>query len=329
MTGQAESVAQDQIRAFVERILRMREEARAINADIREIYAEAKGNGLDKTVLGKVVLYVEKRTSKAAELLESEAVFDLYLSAFDGATGTRVALAHTHEAPRRTLRELRGVFAGEPRKHIELISEPAPPAANGHEVAADQGGEGGGALSADQSTAPGMDRDGLIVSGSTPAGPDARMRQGDREATPPSDQAELGVGTQARPVDIQSRPLGTTVLTTSADTGSTSLPAEGDADRHTVLMQEGGVEGEGQAGAAREHGGGEPSQPLLPSDRVENKPDGPAVIAAAPHPNCRGLQPGGCSFTHHKFGVACSPCNNAAMRERMEARAGKHQRVDA
>lgn len=49
-----------------------------------------------------------------------------------------------------------------------------------------------------------------------------------------------------------------------------------------VSMQEGHVEGEGQAGVAREHGSGEPSQPLLPSDRVENKTDGPSVIAAAP-----------------------------------------------
>ena len=41
----SDSVAQDQIKAFVERILRMREEAKAINDDIREIYAEAKQTG--------------------------------------------------------------------------------------------------------------------------------------------------------------------------------------------------------------------------------------------------------------------------------------------
>lgn len=56
--------------------------------------------------------------------------------------------------------------------------------------------------------------------------------------------------------------------------------AEADTDRHIVSMQEGGVEGEGLVGATREHGGGEPSQPPLPSGRVENKPDGPAVTAA-------------------------------------------------
>jgi uncharacterized protein (UPF0335 family) len=95
-TVDSDSVAQDQIRAFVERIMRMREEAKAINDDIREIYAEAKANGFDKTVLGKVVLHVERRSTKAAEMLEAQALFDLYLEAIDG-TGTRIALTHTHE----------------------------------------------------------------------------------------------------------------------------------------------------------------------------------------------------------------------------------------
>lgn len=86
----AESVAQDQIKAFVERIMRLREEAKAIAGDIREVYAEAKGNGFDKTVLGKLVLYVEKRATDGAAMQEQDALFDLYLSAFDGAA------SHTH-----------------------------------------------------------------------------------------------------------------------------------------------------------------------------------------------------------------------------------------
>ena len=40
-----DSVAQDQLRAFIERIERMEEEKAAIAADTKEIYAEAKGNG--------------------------------------------------------------------------------------------------------------------------------------------------------------------------------------------------------------------------------------------------------------------------------------------
>jgi len=93
-----DSVAQDQIVAFVDRIMRLKEEAKAINADIREIYAEAKGSGFDKTVLGKLVVYVEKRSSDPNQLNETEAIFDLYLEAYDSAKG-RVGTpraTHTH-----------------------------------------------------------------------------------------------------------------------------------------------------------------------------------------------------------------------------------------
>jgi len=97
-----DSVAQDQIRAFVDRIIRLKEEVKAINADIREIYAEAKGNGFDKTVLGKLVNYVEKRQSDATAVMESDALFELYLGAYDGMTSdyySEPSRTHAHEEP--------------------------------------------------------------------------------------------------------------------------------------------------------------------------------------------------------------------------------------
>lgn len=92
----SDSVAQDQIKAFVDRIIRLREEAANIKADIREVYGEAKANGLDKTILGKVVSHVEKMASDANSVMETEALFDLYLTAYQGASGMRIA-THTHE----------------------------------------------------------------------------------------------------------------------------------------------------------------------------------------------------------------------------------------
>lgn len=92
------NVAQDQIKAYVDRILRMKEEEKAIKDDIREIYAEAKGNGFDKTILGKLVTYVDKRKTDASAVLEGESLFDLYLTAYDsaaGSVGTKRA-THTH-----------------------------------------------------------------------------------------------------------------------------------------------------------------------------------------------------------------------------------------
>lgn len=73
-----ESVAQDQLRAFVERIERMEEEKQAIADDIKEIYAEAKGNGFDVKVLRQVVRI---RKQDHSERMEQEAILDLYLAA--------------------------------------------------------------------------------------------------------------------------------------------------------------------------------------------------------------------------------------------------------
>lgn len=49
------TITNNQLRAFIERIERMEEEKKAIGADIKEIYAEAKGNGYDSKILRKIV----------------------------------------------------------------------------------------------------------------------------------------------------------------------------------------------------------------------------------------------------------------------------------
>lgn len=116
------SVADDQLAAFIDRILRMKEEADAIAADIREIYAEAKANGFDKTQLGNVVTYLRKKDKDAAKLEEGEAVFDLYLGSY---------LATKNRAPR--------VRAYARAGNGPEITEPqsAPPAEQGSDVAAE------------------------------------------------------------------------------------------------------------------------------------------------------------------------------------------------
>ena len=73
-----ESVAQDQLRAFIERIERMEEEKQAIADDIKEIYAEAKGNGFDTKVLRQIVRI---RKQDASERMEQEALLELYMAA--------------------------------------------------------------------------------------------------------------------------------------------------------------------------------------------------------------------------------------------------------
>lgn len=77
-TISSDSVAQDQLRAFIERIERMEEEKKAVSDDIKEIYAEAKGNGFDTKVLRKIVAI---RKQDHSERMEQEALLELYMAA--------------------------------------------------------------------------------------------------------------------------------------------------------------------------------------------------------------------------------------------------------
>ena len=72
------SFAQGQLRSLIERIERLEEEKKAIAADIKEVYGEAKSNGFDTKIMRKVV---SLRKKDSAERQEEEAILDLYLSA--------------------------------------------------------------------------------------------------------------------------------------------------------------------------------------------------------------------------------------------------------
>src|SRR5690554_2317913 len=73
-----ESVAQDQIRAFVERVERIEEEIKELNDGKKEIFAEARGNGFDLPALKQVI---KMRRQDANERMEREAIVELYLAA--------------------------------------------------------------------------------------------------------------------------------------------------------------------------------------------------------------------------------------------------------
>ena len=71
-------VAADQLRTIVERIERLEEEKREVAEQIKEVYAEAKGNGFDTKTLRKIVALRKKDPSERSE---EEAMLDLYLHA--------------------------------------------------------------------------------------------------------------------------------------------------------------------------------------------------------------------------------------------------------
>ncbi len=72
------SFAHGQLKSIVERIERLEEEKKTIAADIKEVYAEAKGNGFDTKILRKVVSLRKKEPS---EREEEQSMLDLYMEA--------------------------------------------------------------------------------------------------------------------------------------------------------------------------------------------------------------------------------------------------------
>ncbi|MBZ3691015.1 DUF2312 domain-containing protein [Phyllobacterium calauticae] len=90
------SAADAQLKSIIDRVLRLKEEQDELAIEIREIYAEAKGSGYDKTALGQVVSHLRKVEKVGRDALtERETMFDLYLTSYE--TGTTLA-THTHEA---------------------------------------------------------------------------------------------------------------------------------------------------------------------------------------------------------------------------------------
>jgi uncharacterized protein (UPF0335 family) len=73
-----ESVAADQLKAFIERIERLEEEKAGIVGDIKDVYAEAKGNGFDTKVL-RTIIALRKRDYVKHQ--EEEAIMAAYLQA--------------------------------------------------------------------------------------------------------------------------------------------------------------------------------------------------------------------------------------------------------
>lgn len=73
-----QSSAKDQLRTIIARIERLEEEKAALTADLREVYAEAKGNGFDVKAL-KAVVRIRKQDENKRR--EEEVVLATYLHA--------------------------------------------------------------------------------------------------------------------------------------------------------------------------------------------------------------------------------------------------------
>ncbi len=70
--------AKDQLKAIIERIERLEEEKKAISDDIKDVYAEAKGNGYDVKALRTII---RMRKEDPNERAEQETILETYLQA--------------------------------------------------------------------------------------------------------------------------------------------------------------------------------------------------------------------------------------------------------
>jgi uncharacterized protein (UPF0335 family) len=74
----ATKFAKEQLKSIIERIERLEEEKKAISDDIRDVYAESKGNGYDVKVLRMIV---RMRKQDANERQEQETILETYMQA--------------------------------------------------------------------------------------------------------------------------------------------------------------------------------------------------------------------------------------------------------
>ena len=72
------TISGEYLKQYIERIERLEEEKSGIASDIRDVYAEAKGNGFDSKIMRQVI---RLRKLDKSELEEHETLLDLYKQA--------------------------------------------------------------------------------------------------------------------------------------------------------------------------------------------------------------------------------------------------------
>ena len=65
----------DRLKSFIERIERLDEEKAALTADIKDVFAEAKGTGFDIKIMRQII---KLRKMDRADVQEQETLLDLY-----------------------------------------------------------------------------------------------------------------------------------------------------------------------------------------------------------------------------------------------------------
>lgn len=75
LSDAAAGFAKDQLKSILERVERLREEKKTIEADIKDVFAEARGNGFDVPALKEIL---KERAEDPDKRSEHEMIVDLY-----------------------------------------------------------------------------------------------------------------------------------------------------------------------------------------------------------------------------------------------------------
>lgn len=78
MADDVAGVTPDRLRSFIERIENLDEEKRAVAEQVKEVFAEAKGEGFDVKVMREVL---KLRRMKPHDRAEQDELLEVYLSA--------------------------------------------------------------------------------------------------------------------------------------------------------------------------------------------------------------------------------------------------------
>lgn len=69
------------LQSFMERLERLDEDKAAVSADMKEVFAEAKGAGYDTKIMRKVLKLIKQDKAKRQE---EQTLVDLYLQSVEG-----------------------------------------------------------------------------------------------------------------------------------------------------------------------------------------------------------------------------------------------------
>ena len=78
MTEEPGHNSKEQLRSIIERVEKLEEDKKAVSDEIKDVYAEAKGNGYDVKALRTIV---RMRKQDANERAEQEAILESYMHA--------------------------------------------------------------------------------------------------------------------------------------------------------------------------------------------------------------------------------------------------------